>query len=153
MATIAIAREDPRAADVAALVQDLDRMFRALYPPASNHLLDLETLAAPDIHFLVARDAGTALACGALWLRSADYGEIKRVYVKPKARGRQLGQLLLRHLEAEARHHRLPLLRLETGTLQPAALTLFTAFGFRACAAFADYPRDDPHSIFMEKRL
>jgi putative acetyltransferase len=151
--SVAIAREDPRAPDVAVLVHDLDRMFRALYPPASNHLLDLETLAAPDIHFLVAREAGVALACGALWLRAADYGEIKRIYVKPEARGRQLGQLILRHLEAKAVDHHLPLVRLETGTLQHAALALFTACGYGQCGSFADYPAHDPYSVFMEKRL
>jgi putative acetyltransferase len=151
--TLAIAREDPRAPDVAALIADLDRFMQALYPPASNHLLDLETLAGSDVHFLVAREAGAALGCGALWRRASDYGEIKRIYVKPEARGRQLGQLLLRHLVAEARHYHLPLVRLETGTLQHAALALFTACGYRQCGPFADYPADDPNSIFMEKAL
>jgi putative acetyltransferase len=151
--SLTIAREDPRVADVAALIADLDRYMRALYPPESNHLLDIEALARPDIHFFVARQAEAALACGALWCRAADYGEVKRVYVRPQARGRGLAVSLLRQLEATARHNGLPMLRLETGTRQPEALALFTAYGFRRRGPFADYPPDDPLSVFMEKRV
>jgi putative acetyltransferase len=148
-----IEREDPRRPDVAALIQELDRMMRALYPAESNHLLDLETLADSSIHFFVARRNGVALGCGALWHREADYGEVKRIFVKPEAREQKIGRLILRALEANARAHGLPALRLETGTLQPEALALFTAEGFVKRGHFADYPADDPYSIFLEKRL
>ncbi len=95
-AVVRVAREDPRQADVTSLVRALDSMFESLYPAESNHLLDLETLAGPDIRFFVVREAGQALGCGALWLQQ-DYGEVKRVYVRPEARGRKLGQC---HTEA-----------------------------------------------------
>ena len=36
---------------------------------------------------------------------------------------------------------------------QPEALGLYRALGYQDCAAFGDYPSDDPFSIFMEKRL
>jgi putative acetyltransferase len=147
-----IAREDPRQADVTSLVRALDSMFESLYPAESNHLLDLETLASPDILFFVVREAGQALGCGALWLHQ-DYGEVKRVYVRPEARGRKLGHVLLKRLEEEARGIGLRLLRLETGIKQPEALGLFKACGFVPCGAFGDYPRDDPNSVFMEKRI
>ncbi|MGE3831830.1 MAG: GNAT family N-acetyltransferase, partial [Parvibaculaceae bacterium] len=81
---IAVTREDPRTSDVAAMVYDLDRMFQALYPAESNHLIDIETLASDDIHFFVVRRSGEALGCGALWHRDAAYGEVKRIYVKPE---------------------------------------------------------------------
>jgi len=57
---IEIRREDPRAADVTKLIRDLDEMFHHLYPAESNHLVDIETLASPDIHFFVARRNGEA---------------------------------------------------------------------------------------------
>ncbi|CAN5274119.1 GNAT family N-acetyltransferase [soil metagenome] len=150
---ISVEREDPRQPDVAAMVRDLDAMFHALYPAESNHLIDLDTLAAPDMHFFVARRHGEALGCGALWHRDPGYGEVKRIYVKPQARGLKLGKLILDRLEADARAHGLPRIKLETGTLQPEALGLFAKAGFAACAPYADYPADDPFSIFMEKRL
>jgi putative acetyltransferase len=90
---------------------------------------------------------------GALWHRGRGYGEVKRIYVRPAARGLNIGRLILRRLEENAREHRLPAMRLETGTLQPEALRLFTAEGFVRCAAFAEYPADDPYSLFFEKTL
>jgi putative acetyltransferase len=153
VASIVIAREDPRAADVTALVRELDLMFEALYPAESNHLLDVGTLAGNDMRFFVVRRDGEALGCGGLWLKARDYGEVKRVFVRPAARGLKLGRLILDRLEAEARAHGVRLLRLETGIHQPEALGLFAAAGFRKCGAFGDYPADDPNSVFMEKSL
>jgi putative acetyltransferase len=152
MSEVAIAREDPRQREVTELVSELDRMFEALYPAESNHLLDIETLARPEVRFFVVRENGVALGCGALWIHK-NYGEVKRVYVRPSARGRKLGHVILRRLEAEARDLGLVLLRLETGVKQPEALGLFKAAGFAECGPFGDYPEDDPNSVFMEKRL
>jgi putative acetyltransferase len=150
---ISIAREDPRRPDVARLVHELDAMFHRLYPAESNHLVDLDTLAGPDMHFFVVRREGEALATGALWHRDKQYGEVKRIYVKPEARGLKLGRLILETLEANARHHGFVSMKLETGIHQPEALGLFQAHGFAKCTAFADYPADDPNSVFFEKLL
>lgn len=148
---IEIRREDPRQPDVTKLIRDLDEMFHRLYPAESNHLVDIETLAAPDIHFFVARRNGEALACGALWHRDPAYGEIKRIYVRPEARGLKLSKLIMARLEEDAREHGLSAMKLETGTLQPEALGLFAKWGFTRCSPYADYPIDDPYSVFMEK--
>jgi putative acetyltransferase len=152
MSELLIAAEDPRRADVTGLVRELDRIFEELYPAESNHLLDIETLARPEIRFFVLRRDGNAIGCGALWIHE-DYGEVKRVYVKPAARGVKLGQLIIRKIEEEARALQLPLLRLETGIHQPEALRLFASAGFSMCSAFGDYPADDSNSVFMEKHL
>lgn len=146
-----IAREDPRQPDVIAMVAALDRYQETLYPPASNHHLDIDTLAGADVRFFVARAQGTAVACGALRLCTA-YGEVKRMYVRPDVRGRGIGAALLARLEQCARAAGLPLIRLETGIAQPEALALYARAGFRVCEPFADYT-PDPLSRFLEKRL
>lgn len=151
MSDISIRREDPRQPDVTKLIHDLDEMFHGLYPAESNHLVDIEALASPNIHFFVVRRDGEALGCGALWHRDPAYGEVKRIYVRPDARGLKLSKLILASLEANAREHGLKLMKLETGTLQPEALDLFARWGFTRCDPFADYPTDDPYSVFMEK--
>jgi putative acetyltransferase len=150
---ITIAREDPRQPDVVKLVRDLDAMFHDLYPAESNHLVDIETLAKPDIHFFVVRRSGEAIGTGALWHRDPQYGEIKRIYVTPQARGLKLGKRILEAIEEHAREYGFAAIKLETGTLQPEALGLFAKCGFVTCGPFADYPTDDPYSVFMEKRL
>jgi putative acetyltransferase len=153
MSDIEIQREDPRKPDVSKLIRDLDQMFHRLYPAESNHLVDIETLASPDIHFFVARRDGEAIGCGALWHRDPAYGEIKRIYVRPEARGLKLSKLIMARLEEDAREHGLKAMKLETGTLQPEALGLFAKWGFTRCGPYADYPTDDPYSVFMGKTV
>lgn len=143
--------ESPQAPDVQSLIEALDRYQAPLYPPESNHLLSLESLCAPDIRFFVARRQAQALGCAALRVFS-DYGEIKRMFVAPEARGQRLGVQLLAALVTCARRESLLRLRLETGIYQHEALRLYRVAGFRECEPFGEY-RPDPLSIFMELEL
>ena len=152
MTDITIAVESPCQTDVARLIQALDAYQTALYPAESNHLLDLDALSAPDVRFLVARRDGAAVGCGALRVDAEGYGEVKRMFVLPSARGLKLGRRLLDRIEAEARRERLTCLRLETGIHQPEALGLYRAAGYVEREPFGDY-RPDPLSVFMEKPL
>jgi putative acetyltransferase len=154
MSDYLIATADPRRPDAAALVRELDRHMADLYPAESNHLLDLDALAAPDVRFLIARRAGDgrAVGCAALKLHGEGYGEVKRMFVAPSERGLGLGRRLLERVEAEARAAGLGLLRLETGVAQPEALGLYRAAGYRERGPFGGYG-PDPLSVFMEKAL
>jgi putative acetyltransferase len=151
-ATVTIARESPRQSEVVGLVAALDAYMAALYPAESNHLLDIEALDVPGVRFFVARVDGEAVGCGALRVDPAGYGELKRMYVDPAARGRKLGRTILERLEAEARSEGLACVRLETGIHQPEALALYRSAGYREIAPFGDY-HPDPLSLFLEKRL
>jgi len=148
---VTITRESPRQPDVIRLIDALDAYQTALYPAESNHFLDVAALEAPDIRFFVARRAGEALGCGAMRVAS-DYGEIKRMFVRPEARGLKLGRRILETLEAQARRERLACLRLETGIHQPEAIGLYRVAGFVDRGPFGGYA-PDPLSLFMEKRL
>lgn len=144
--------ESPRQADVEGLLVALDAYQAALYPAESNHFLDVEALAAPTVRFFVARRGGQALGCGALRIDAAGYGELKRMFVRPEARGLRLGRRILDRIEEEARRERLRCLRLETGIHQPEALGLYRAAGYEERDAFGEY-KPDPLSVFMEKSL
>ena len=147
-----IAFESPDQPEVIALIAELDAYQDGLYPPESRHALDLTSLMQPNVLFLVARDDdGSALACGAMVLHEG-YGEIKRMYVNPAGRGQGLGGRLLAELEREAVARGCELARLETGPYQPEALGLYGAAGYQRRGPFGTY-RDDPLSVFMEKRL
>lgn len=148
---VTIAREAPRRPDIMALIDALDAHQAALYPAESNHFLDLAALEAPDIRFFVARRGGAAIGCGALRVM-AEYGEIKRMFVRPEARGLRIGRRLLDILETTARGERLDCLRLETGIHQPEAIGLYRAAGFVERGPYGGYA-PDPLSLFMEKRL
>ncbi len=151
MAEVLIAAADPTAADACALVVALDGSLAALYPPESNHGLSLEVLRGPDVRFVVARRAGAAIGCGALRL-AAGFAEIKRMYVRPEARGAGVGRRLLDHLERLAAASGCSLVRLETGVAQPEAIALYERSGYRPIAPFPPYA-PDPLSLFMEKVL
>ena len=147
-----IRMESPRQDDVMQLLATLDAYLKALYPPASNHILDVDALCAPDIRFFVARRSGLAVGCGALRVDRRGYGELKRMFVDPAARGQKHGHAILLCIEQQAVTEGLALMRLETGVQQPEALALYRASGYAERAAFGDY-RPDPLSIFMEKSL
>jgi len=151
VAESAVRIESPRQADVGRLLVELDAYLEALYPPESNHILSLEELCRPNVRFFVARRGGEALACGALVIEK-DYGEVKRMFVVPAARGQGLGRLVLSCIEARAAEAGISLLRLETGVRQAEALGLYRACGYLERGPFGPYITD-PLSLFMEKTL
>ena len=144
--------ENPRDDGVTELIAALDNYLASLYPPQSNHFLDLEQLSRPEIRFFVARRGGAPLACGALRIDAQGYGEVKRMYVAPPARGQGLGRAILARIEEQAAREGLRLMRLETGVGQAEAIALYRSCGYVDCDPFGDY-RPDPLSRFMEKRL
>ncbi len=144
--------ESPDQPEVIALIAELDAYQTALYPPESNHLLDMAALRRPEVLFAVARDeAGAVLGCGAVVLRT-DHGEVKRMFVSPRARGQGLAKALLAQLEAEARARGCRALMLETGIHQHEALALYEGDGYQRRGPFGDYA-EDPLSVFMAKPL
>jgi putative acetyltransferase len=147
---VTIRPEDPAQPDLRALIADLDALMTRLYPAASNHLVDIETLRGPDMKFFAARREGVAIGCGAYRVLDRQNAEIKRMFVTPAARGLRLGQRLLLHLETDAWVAGIERLFLETGVHQPAAIQLYRRAGFVACPPFAAY-RPDPLSLFMTR--
>lgn len=149
---IRIERADPTTPAVTALIERLDHHLQSLYPAESNHLDSIEELSRPHVHFFGAYEAALPLGCGAVKLMPEGYGEVKRIYVAPEARGRGLGGQLLSALEAAALDAGCTLLRLETGVHQSEALAMFEKHGYHRIDRYGDYP-DDPLSVFMEKSI
>lgn len=138
------------------LIGELDRTLGAEYAPEQQHGLTLEGIFQPHVRFFIARLDGYAVGCGGVALFE-NFGEVKRMYVRPEARGRGVADALLSRIEAEAREAGLGVLRLETGDKQAAAMRLYDRAGFRPCAAFGDYALMPPYaiatSVFLEKAL
>jgi putative acetyltransferase len=144
-----IRRADPR--DFIAFLQASDDYAASLYPAESNHMLDVDTLLQPQMHFFGVFIDDVAQGCGGFWAHDG-YGEIKRVWIDPPSRGKGLSRLLMTHLEAAAKDLGCRFARLETGISQPEALGLYRALGYVERGPFGDY-RPDPLSVFMEKVL
>jgi putative acetyltransferase len=150
--------ESPNQADVLKLIDDLDNYQKPLYPAESHHGIDINALQAANVLFAVARDvSGQALACGAIVLEqsgsnevTANYGELKRMYTEPAARGQGIAKALLRFLENEAILKGTNRFALETGYLQSEAIGLYQHCGYSLCGPFGDY-KEDPNSVFLRK--
>ncbi len=144
---------DPDAPDVARLLATSEAHAHSPYPAEGVHMLDVRELKDPAVHFLVARSAdGSVVGCGAIVIGGDGSAEIKRMFVAPEARGRDLGSAILRNLEARAREASVRVIRLETGHRQPEAIGLYRRFGYRERGPFGPYG-PDPNSVFMEKSL
>lgn len=149
---IQIAFESPDQPEVLALIDALDAYQLTLYPPESVYALDLQALKQPHVKFAVARRSdGAIVGCAAVVL-SSEYGEIKRMFVKPEARGLGAARRLMEELEQAARSAGVPLMVLETGPAQPEAIALYERHGFQRCGPYGGYA-DDPLSVFMRKPL
>lgn len=150
--TIAIALEPPDQTHVVRLLEASDAYAASLYPAESNHLVDVASLEKSNVSFFVARIDGKIAGCCALVDVGDDIGEIKRMFVDPKARGLRIGKLFMDELEQRGGELGLKAIRLETGINQPEAINLYRSCGFREIGPFQGY-KPDPLSIFMEKKF
>ena len=150
---ITIIEERPDSADAVQLITELDVYLGGYpYPPESCHAFSIDKLLREEVAFFVTRQEGQAAGCGGVKLFGSEYGEIKRMYVRPAYRGLGLGKAMLQHLAEYARERQMRVLRLETGIYQTEAMGLYEAFGFQRCPPFGEY-QIDPMSVYYEKEL
>ena len=150
MATISAERPD--SADARVLIGELEAQLGPLYPRESRHGYSVQKLIKERVAFFLIRNNGTAVGCGGIQLFGTEYGELKRMYVRPEFRGLGFARLMLDHLVTYARSRGVRFLRLETGIHQLAAIRLYERAGFQSIPPFGEY-REDPLSRFYEKRI
>ena len=149
---VLITPERPDSPDARALIDELEAHLAGLYPRESRHGYSVDKLIAQGVAFFVIRRDGTPAGCGGVQLYGAEYGELKRMYVRPQFRGLGLAKAMLDRLADHARDRGVGVLRLETGIHQAAAIGLYERAGFRPIPPFGEY-REDPLSRFYELRL
>lgn len=149
-----IALDDPRAADVSALLGTHLALMNAQSPPEEVHALDVEGLADPAVTFVSYRVAGELLGVGALKDLGDGHGEVKSMHTSQAARGRGVGGAIVVHLLDLARSRGLTRVSLETGTPEEFAhaRALYARHGFTECGPFGDYVLS-PWSTFMTREL
>jgi putative acetyltransferase len=148
----AITLESPRQLEITRLLELSDAYAASLYPPESNHLVDIATLEKPNVSFFAARNDGEIVGCCALVEAGDGTAEIKRMFVDPQARGLKIGKLMLEALVELGRQRGMTTIRLETGISQPEAIGLYRKAGFEDIEPFPPY-KPDPLSLFMELKL
>jgi putative acetyltransferase len=152
MSTAHIARAQPDSLDARELIDELESHLAALYPSESRHGYSVDKLVREGVAFFVIYHDDAPAGCGGIQLLGTDYGELKRMYVRPQFRGLGLGKAMVEHLCAHAREHGVKVIRLETGIHQREAIGLYERMGFTRIEPFGDY-REDPLSCFYEMRI
>src|ERR1043165_2547683 len=148
--TIVPARPDSR--EATELLAELDAALHEYpYPPESRHAFSVEKLIRESVAFFVASYDGQLAACGGVKL-FADYGEVKRMYVRPVFRGKGLGKAILDRLAEHARANSIITLRLETGIYQVEAIGLYDGWGFKRRDPFGEY-KNEPNTVYFEKLI
>jgi ribosomal protein S18 acetylase RimI-like enzyme len=149
---LVLAESDPASPEAALLFGELDAELRGYYPSENVHGLSPAEVAAFEGVFLLAWLDGALVGCGGLRPLGPDVGEVKRMYVRPAARGRGVARRLLAALEAAAAAQGFRAVRLETGKGLQAAIRLYDSAGYAPIACFGEYA-GDPYSVCYEKRL
>ncbi len=112
----------------------------AIYSPPGGSLL-LARLA----------DSAEPIGCGGVRRLSDDHCEMKRLYLRPAARGLNLGRRLAEGLAAKARALGYSRMYLDTLAEMTAARTLYGSMGFRETAPYYRNPSSDV--VYLELDL
>jgi GNAT superfamily N-acetyltransferase len=151
--SIIITKVAPDTPDAVELIGELDDHLMAHpYPQQSRHAFSVAKLLREHVVFFVTRYEGQLAGCGGIKMFGTDYGEVKRMFVRPEFRGKGLGKAMLLHLAEHAIHNGAKVLRLETGIYEVEAIGLYEGFGFARRAPFGEY-LEDPLSVYFEKTI
>jgi GNAT superfamily N-acetyltransferase len=105
---------------------------------------DLEGVPEPRARLYVAEVDGEPVGMGGLRPLSAHEAEIKRMYVRPSARGQGVGRAILQRLIKDARELGYSKVNLDSARFMHEAHALYRSFGFLPSAA--------PHSWEFESK-
>ena len=154
MAEAVIATDDPRAADIRALLGRHLAFARSTTPPEDVYALDVNGLADPAVTFFSYRLDGKPLGVAALKRIDDEHAEIKSMHTAEEARGRGVGRALVDHVIGVARERGYKRVSLETGAgpAFEAAHRLYESASFEPCGVFGDH-RPSPNSRYMTRSL
>lgn len=107
--------------------------------------------AQPDGCILLARYNGEIAGCAALRKLSGDICEGKRLYVKPRFRGLDIGRKLVEALIAEARKIGYSRMRGDTLASMKTAQALYASLGFKQIEPYCYNPTEG--AVFIELKL
>lgn len=151
--TLDIREERPDTSDAMQLLAELDaHLAEQAYTADSRHAFSIDKLLREGVAFFVTRHEGRPAGCGGVKLFGTEYGEVKRMYVRPAFRGLGLGKAMLDCLAGHARANGVGVLRLETGIYQTDAIALYERYGFRRRPPFGQY-REHPLSAYFEMAI
>jgi GNAT superfamily N-acetyltransferase len=126
---------------VAPLIAGLSREYAVRYGENDElATVDAEEFDPPSGTFVVLIDGGEVLAGGGLRRISDDTCEVKRMWTAAGHRRKGYASRVLTGLEDATRAAGYSTLLLETGPLQPEAISLYTSRGYHRIPYYGRYP-------------
>lgn len=107
--------------------------------------------APPSGALLIAMDGEAAAGCVALRRLGKDTCEMKRLFVRPKYRGQEVGKRLVHEIIARAQDLGYARMLLDSRPSMQAAIRLYRSVGFREIASYMADPV--PGALFFELEL
>jgi GNAT superfamily N-acetyltransferase len=133
------------------LIRELDKDLAALYPGMPINGIDVAEFERAGGYFLIAKEAGHAVGCGAFRPLDDRCAEIKRMFVRRGARRRGIGRQILRHLEEEIRRRGFRSIVLETGCDNSEALALYESEGYFPIPPYLGYVGSPISRCYVKK--
>lgn len=157
MSDIRITTENPTEEAATDLIKALSAELKALYPNSHGGdgagAFKPQDVMIPRATFVVAWQDDQPVGCGALRpMDEAEIAEVKRMFVRPEARGKGISRAILTALENQAREFGYTILRLETGLHQKEAMGLYASSGYALIPCYGIYV-NEPLSRCYEKSL
>lgn len=123
---------------------------------ASQHLEDElkdieEKYSFPDGRMYILLVDGRAAGCVALSRNDDIHCEIKRLYVRPEYKGKNLSRILCDKVIEDAKAIGYQFMRLDTFPFMKSAICLYEGYGFDYIEKYNDNPAEN--AIFMELKL
>lgn len=103
---------------------------RQVEPDHKGFREDLPDLMSGDGRLYLVEAAAIPVATGGLKLTAPEFAEIKRMYVRPEARGHGISRVLITRLIEDASECGYDRVRLDTMAFMTAALSLYRSMGF-----------------------
>jgi len=139
--------------------EDFQDLIKLLDQDLWNRYPDTQQFFAPhnkiklDANAIVAYSGDSPVGCGCYRTMEDEHVvEIKRMFVKPEARGQGIALSVLTALEQWARDEGKRRAILETGTNQPEAISLYKKLGYEIIDLYEPYV-DSEESVCMGKDL
>jgi GNAT superfamily N-acetyltransferase len=141
---------DPSSEDALELTSGLFLELEELY--GKGTIEDFTEENKNFLYFLVVKSGDTNIACGGVNHINETTAEVKRMFVKKSYRGKGLSKLLLNAIEEFIINKGYKRIILETGGLQPTAISLYRKFGYKQIPCYARHSLD-PQSICFAKDI
>jgi GNAT superfamily N-acetyltransferase len=120
------------------------------FVPTERIFGTVDVFRGPNAAWIVLYEDGEAVACAGLREIEPGVAEIKRMFVRPRARGRGHARRLLAELEANARDAGQREMRLFTTDMLPEAMALYASEGYTVRSS---HPMDVRTEFWLEKAL